>query len=409
METYMKFKDEKLTGNIIDNGWIENLKFKSGKTNVNACLVLSEIVYWYRPTLVRDETTGRVLGYKKKFKADKLQKQYEDIGERFGLTKDQVRDACVFLKKKKIITTEFRTVKNRQGKKCPNRMYIDINYNEYKKVTGINRIFEEIENEITPVISELEDAFLGGVSDLNPIPYQDRIRYPIGIESDTNTKTTTKTTNKKTDCPENKTKQRFDIVKTRNDKSEIKSKVSTSKKSVSTKSGDLLDSVTNNKKEPQYKIEYLKEIYSYDKIIGHYDSNIVDEVLSEILHSINLTGKKLKICGSKKEKNEKFELVEVFTSRVLKFTKNNIVKILKRVTEEMKANKITHVDLFVRTLCMSQATSYIRDKTKDKRQKELNTQNTNYKVPQEMNYDQREYTDEQVDGFCENYWDKYPK
>lgn len=39
----------------------------------------------------------QVLGYKKKFKKDKLQKTYEALGERFGLSKRQAKLACDYL------------------------------------------------------------------------------------------------------------------------------------------------------------------------------------------------------------------------------------------------------------------------------------------------------------------------
>ena len=47
-EVYMQMKDICLEGNLVDNGWIENLKYDNGKTNLNAVMILSEIVYWYR-------------------------------------------------------------------------------------------------------------------------------------------------------------------------------------------------------------------------------------------------------------------------------------------------------------------------------------------------------------------------
>lgn len=138
-EIYMQMKSICLEGNLVDNGWIENLKYESGKTNLNAVMILSEIVYWYRPTEVRDEFTGQVIGYKKKFAADKLQMRYEALGNRLGLTKRQVKDACDFLKEKELITVEFRTVETSIGK-LPNIMYIEPIVDNLKMITGINRV-----------------------------------------------------------------------------------------------------------------------------------------------------------------------------------------------------------------------------------------------------------------------------
>ena len=60
-------------GNVVDHEWFNYITFSNGKPHIVAIMVLSEIVYWYRPTVVRDEIDGKVT-YKKKFKADKLQK-----------------------------------------------------------------------------------------------------------------------------------------------------------------------------------------------------------------------------------------------------------------------------------------------------------------------------------------------
>ncbi|MFP1483844.1 hypothetical protein ACLB1S_19830 [Escherichia coli] len=47
----------------------------------------SEIVYWYRPTEVRDEHTGALLGYRKRFQGDKLQRSYRRLLNSLALGK----------------------------------------------------------------------------------------------------------------------------------------------------------------------------------------------------------------------------------------------------------------------------------------------------------------------------------
>ena len=46
-----------LTGNIIPESWYHTIINENGKTNTLAILILADIVYWYRPTEERDETT----------------------------------------------------------------------------------------------------------------------------------------------------------------------------------------------------------------------------------------------------------------------------------------------------------------------------------------------------------------
>jgi hypothetical protein len=65
-----------ISGDIIPKIWYKKLKYPSGKPYLIAIIILSDIVYWYRPTEIRDENTGSIIGYKKKFKADKLQRNY---------------------------------------------------------------------------------------------------------------------------------------------------------------------------------------------------------------------------------------------------------------------------------------------------------------------------------------------
>lgn len=112
-------------GNIIPHTWYSQLYFQNGNVNLPAIIVLAEICYWYRPTVIRDETSGAVLGYKKKFKADKLQKNYNSF-KNLGLTRQQARDAIAFLKEKNLIDTETRTVNLADGAKLPNQLFIEV-------------------------------------------------------------------------------------------------------------------------------------------------------------------------------------------------------------------------------------------------------------------------------------------
>lgn len=173
-------------GNIIDNGWIENLKYENGKPNMNAIFILSEIVYWYRPVEIRDELTGNFIGWKKKFKADKLQKNYQALGDRFGLTKRQAKLACDYLKDKDLIDIEFRTIVV-NNTKINNVMYIGLNIINLKKITGIDRIYEE--KTPTPITTECNTLLQQNVTGS-----YNRMQEPPTIGCKTNTKNTTEIT-----------------------------------------------------------------------------------------------------------------------------------------------------------------------------------------------------------------------
>jgi hypothetical protein len=62
----------RFVGNIIPNEWFNQIKLESGRTDTQAIIILSEIIYWYRPSEIRNDTNIKQR-YKKKFKLDMLQ------------------------------------------------------------------------------------------------------------------------------------------------------------------------------------------------------------------------------------------------------------------------------------------------------------------------------------------------
>jgi hypothetical protein len=57
----------KIEGNLVPHLWYKKITFSSGKAHFVAITLLADILYWYRPTLVRDES-GDVIGTRTKFK-----------------------------------------------------------------------------------------------------------------------------------------------------------------------------------------------------------------------------------------------------------------------------------------------------------------------------------------------------
>ncbi len=54
-----------ITGNVIPVKWCHTIRYPNGKPNLNAIMILSDIVYWYRPREIRDERTGSVIRLEK--------------------------------------------------------------------------------------------------------------------------------------------------------------------------------------------------------------------------------------------------------------------------------------------------------------------------------------------------------
>ena len=166
-------------GHIIPHEWYKHLKYDSGNTNVNAIILLSEIVYWYRPRVIKDETTGQLLEYHKRFAGDKLQMSTGAFADHFGLSKKQVRDALSFLEDKGLIEKEMRTVITKSGAIMSNVQFIGIYPERIKEITII-KDDSPSDSQVIP-------------SDAEVIPSDSQVTPSI-LQSQTYTEITTETT-----------------------------------------------------------------------------------------------------------------------------------------------------------------------------------------------------------------------
>ena len=99
-----------ISGNVIPQEWYHRLKDGRGNAYLAAIVILSDIVYWYRPRIVRNEATGAIQRYERRFAADKLQRSYSQIAAQFGLSKGQAKHAIDYLCERGLIEREFRNV-----------------------------------------------------------------------------------------------------------------------------------------------------------------------------------------------------------------------------------------------------------------------------------------------------------
>ncbi len=114
-----------IEGNITPVEWFNHIKLPNNKPDLVSIILLSDIVYWYRPTTIRDELSGKVIGYRKKFKSDLLQKGYKDIEAFFGLSKDQIKKSLQRLEQLNLIKRVFRNI-TCNGSSLANVMFIQI-------------------------------------------------------------------------------------------------------------------------------------------------------------------------------------------------------------------------------------------------------------------------------------------
>jgi len=122
-------------GNIIPHNWYSQITRPNGKPDINAIIILAEIVYWYRGIPVKDEASGKFLGYKKKFKEEMFQRSYKAFENQFGFSKKQIRTALIKLEEMGLIKRVFKNIELENNAKITNMMYIEINPEKIAKIT----------------------------------------------------------------------------------------------------------------------------------------------------------------------------------------------------------------------------------------------------------------------------------
>ncbi len=138
-----------ISGNVIPQMWYRTIVRESGKPNLTAIIILADIVYWYKPTEIRDENSGQITAVKKKFKADLLQRSYQQISEQFGISKKEATNAVIFLEKLGVVKRIFRTV-TINGLVVNNVLYLELNVSRLRELTY------PMENNIYPASFQSE-------------------------------------------------------------------------------------------------------------------------------------------------------------------------------------------------------------------------------------------------------------
>lgn len=124
-------------GNIIPCSWKNHLKLNN-RVDLNSMYILSEIIFWYRPVILRDEFGQDK--YFQKFKSDLLQKSYSQLESSLGLTKKQIQDSLDRLEKLGLVKRHFRTIhvqvpSTTDFRALNNVMYIEIFIEKVKEIT----------------------------------------------------------------------------------------------------------------------------------------------------------------------------------------------------------------------------------------------------------------------------------
>lgn len=122
------------TGNVIPNTWYKTIVNEKGKPEINAIILLAEIVYWYRPSEERVESNLSETILKKKFKGEYVYFHYSQLTEKFGLSEDQCRRALRKLEKLNLIKRQTDPG-YANGHPVGNRLYIELFPEELLNIT----------------------------------------------------------------------------------------------------------------------------------------------------------------------------------------------------------------------------------------------------------------------------------
>ena len=118
-----------ISGNITPQIWYSTITRPNGKPYLLAITLLADIVYWYRPVEVRDEQSGRIIGWNKRFKGQLLQKTYQQYADLYGESKRSIKAALDRLEELHIIKKVFRDVQYENGIVAYNLMFIALDTN----------------------------------------------------------------------------------------------------------------------------------------------------------------------------------------------------------------------------------------------------------------------------------------
>lgn len=283
-------------GNITPLNWYKTILRDNGKPYLLAIVILGEICYWYRPMEIRDEQTGLVIGYRKRFKEDLLQKNYQQFCELFGESKRAVKSAMEKLEEIGLIKRELRNIKFENGMIMNNVQYIHLNEKRLYEVTFCKEeekaenenVHMMVQNNVCPPakvndnISQEEAVS----DDVNDDMLLQLLSGPITVSSETNTESTTEITYENT--TEN-TNEKPIAYTSGGDSSHPSYPIS---RDSSGKNGnDMMDRMEAARQLIKDNIEY--EYLSKD---GRFEKEILDELI-EIMAEICIIKGDIKICG----------------------------------------------------------------------------------------------------------------
>lgn len=325
-----------ISGNIIPAVWYRTITKENGKPYLLAIVILADIVYWYRPSEVRDQGTGHILGWKKKFSDDLLRQSYQYYAELFGESKKTTMDK---LEKLQVIRREFRTVSYGDGLVCNNVMYVELKPDMLYRLTFPEEIpaMNGANNSYAGVSDDKVGGRLPAKSD-TPMEILGGRGIPKGTQVSTNLDTghdeMNHTLPTKMDIGLSQNGDTYSYTSTN-----ISDRESNHINQSESKAGEMIDGMD----DVNVYIEIIKENIEYDYYIEYgdwEDKALYDELFEVICEVVCVKHKTVRIAGE----DYPYELVK---SKFLKLNSshlNYVIGCMKNTT-----TKITNIKAYMVT------------------------------------------------------------
>lgn len=327
-----------ISGNIIPSIWYRTITKENGKPYLLAIVILADIVYWYRPSEVRDQGTGHILGWKKKFSEDILRQSYQYYADLFGESKKTVKTAMDKLEKLQVIRREFRTVSYGDGLVCNNVMYVELKPDILYRLTFPEEI--PAMNGANNSYAGVSDEKMGG-SLLTKSDTPMEISGGRGIPNGTQVSTKWNTGHDEMD---NTLPTKLDIGLSQNDgtNSYISTNISDGE-SHPINQADSEEETMDEMEDVKAYIEIIKENIEYEyymKYSDWQDRELYDELFEIICEVVCVKHKTIRIGGD----DYPYELVKSKFLKLNSIHLNYVISCMKNTT-----TKITNIKAYMVT------------------------------------------------------------
>lgn len=160
-------------GDITPKSWYKHIRYQNKKSGERAdhlaVAILADIVYWYRPFQKRDELTGEVIGWYRKFKGDVLHRSPDAFAEALGTTTRCIRESMKLLEHLGLITVILKPVKTQYGT-IPNVMHIEVIPDAIAKITYRSNATENISEDAESIEKSLLRKWVTSNNEMSNIP-----------------------------------------------------------------------------------------------------------------------------------------------------------------------------------------------------------------------------------------------